>query len=131
MHADADGPGGDGNDGDRQGRVNSVARPTPQSHWHYNVDREVKLDQPAAAVYVQYEAAPALNGYRLFAHCLDDQPRPATPLTVKHAWTEAGTPKEHSQTLDEAGGYVIQAGADPVNTLIELSVPSSAAEPPK
>ncbi len=116
---------------DGRDSATALVRETEQSHWHYNVDREVKLDKPAGTVYVQYEADPALNGYRLFAHCLDDQPRPATPLTVKHAWTEGGVPKEHSQTLHEAGGYAVTAGADPVNTLIELSVPSSAAEPPK
>ena len=107
----------------------ALARPTEQTHWHYNVDREVKLDVPAGAVYVQYEAAPALNAYRLFAHCLDDQPRPATPLTVKHVWTEGDAPKEHSQILDAAGRYAVKAGADPVNTLIELSVPSSIVAP--
>ena len=109
----------------------ALARPTEQTHWHYNVDREVKLDTPANAVYVEYVGNPHLNAYRLIAHCLDDQPRPATPLTVKHVWTEGDLPKEHSQTLNEAGRYAISAGTAPVNTLIELSVPSSAAVPPR
>ena len=109
----------------------ALARPTEQTHWHYNVDREVKLDKPANSVYVEYEANPSLNTYRMIAHCLDDQPRPAMPLTVKHVWTEGDTPKEHSQTLDAAGRYDVTAAADPVNTLIELSVPSSGAELPK
>ena len=88
----------------------------------------MKLDKPANSVYIEYEANPSLNAYRMIAHCLDDQPRPAPPLTVKHVWTEGDAPKEHSQTLDAAGRYAITAGADPVNTLIELSVPSSGAE---
>ena len=106
----------------------ALARPTEQTHWHYNIYREVKLDKPANSVYIEYEANPSLNAYRMIAHCLDDQPRPAPPLTVKHVWTEGDAPKEHSQTLDAAGRYAITAGADPVNTLIELSVPSSGAE---
>ena len=109
----------------------ALARPTEQTHWHYNVDREVKLDQPANNVYVEYEANPNLNAYRLVAHCLDDQPRPSTPLTVKQVWTEGETQKEHVQTLPEAGRYSITAGADPVNGLIELSVPASTADSPK
>ena len=102
----------------------AIDRPTPQSHWHYNVDREVKLEQPARAVYVRYDGQPALNAYRLIAHCLDDVPAAPTPLRVTHSWTEGGQPREHSQTLDPiAGRYQIQAGPDPVNVSIELSVP--------
>jgi hypothetical protein len=111
----ADGPDG----------TNAIDRPTPQAHWHYNVDREVKLDQPANAVYVRYEANPTLNAYRLFAHCLDREPAQPMPLRVKHVWTEAGQPREHSQTLDTgAGHYQVQAGADPVNVSIEFSIPT-------
>ena len=55
----------------------------------------------------------------------------ATPLTVKQVWTEGETQKEHVQTLPEAGRYSITAGADPVNGLIELSVPASTADSPK
>ena len=105
--------------------VTPVDRPTPQSHWHYNVDREMKLDPPADTVYVRYNASPALNSYRLFAHCLDDLPPKPTTLRVTHKWTEAGEPREHSQTLEEgAGRYQVMAGADPVNVSLELSVPS-------
>ena len=102
-----------------------VARPTPQSHWHYNIDREVKLDQPADTVYVRYDASPALNSYRLFAHCHDDVPTKPTSLRVVHTWTEAGRPREHSQTLEPgAVRYQITAGADPMNVSLEMSVPS-------
>ena len=103
----------------------AIDRPTPQAHWHYNVDREVKLDRPAGAIYVRYDANPALNAYRLIAHCQEDAPFQPTPLTVKHTWTEGGQPHEHSQTLDPvASRYQVQAGQDPVNVSIEFSVPS-------
>ena len=105
--------------------VNPISRPTPSSHWHYNVDREQRLDPPASAVYVRYEGNPALNAYRLFAHCLDEAPRPPTPLIVKHQWMEAGALKEQAQTLAPGvDQYQVTAGADPVNVAIELSVPS-------
>lgn len=105
--------------------INSIDRPTAQSHWHYNVDRELKLDQPADAVYVRYDGRPALNSYRLLAHCIDDVPAPGTPLQVTHRWTEDGQPREHSQTLEgNAASYQIQAGAQPINASIELAIPS-------
>ncbi|HEY4258554.1 MAG TPA: hypothetical protein VGM98_00280, partial [Schlesneria sp.] len=105
--------------------VNTIDRPTAQSHWHYNVDREIKLDQPADAVYVRYDGRPALNSYRLFAHCIDDAPLPGTPLQVTHRWTEAGQSREYSQTLEDGTtSYQIQAGAQPINASIELAVPS-------
>ena len=102
-----------------------IERPTPQSHWHYNVDREVKLDRPAGAIYVRYDANSALNSYRMIAHCQDETPSAPTALTVKHTWTEGGQTRDHSQTLDPiAGRYQVQAGPDPVNVSIEISVPS-------
>ncbi|MBS0203379.1 MAG: hypothetical protein JSS49_10800 [Planctomycetes bacterium] len=108
-----DGPGG----------VNPINRPTPQSHWHYNVDREVKLDSPANAIYVRYDGNP-LNSYRLYAHCVEEEPVKPTPLRVTHAWTEAGQPREYTQSLEPGTDrYQIQAGPDPVNVSIELSVP--------
>lgn len=106
--------------------VNAVNRPTAQSHWHYNVDRELKLEQPANAIYVRYDANPALNAYRLYAHCLDESPGKPTDLRITHTWTEAGQPREHSQTvLAGAGPYQVTVGAEPVNVSIELSVPSA------
>lgn len=106
--------------------VNSIERPTPQGHWHYNVDREVKLDDPANVVYVRYNGNPALNAYRLFAHCVEDNPPASTPLTITHNWTEAGQPREQKETIEAGhGSYQIQAGADPVNVSIEMLVPSA------
>lgn len=102
-----------------------IHRPTTQVHGHYNVDREIKLDQPASAVYVRYEGRPGLNTYRLFAHCIDDVPPPVSPMQVTHRWTEAGQPRESSKTLDAGGvSYQIQAGPSPVNESIELAIPS-------
>jgi hypothetical protein len=105
--------------------VTPIHRPTPQSHWHYNVDREVKLDNRADVIYVEYAAAPALNSYRMFAHCVDTPPRTPTPLRVTHVWTEAGERREHSQILDGAKSYQVTAGAEPANVSIEFSVPGS------
>jgi alkylhydroperoxidase family enzyme len=112
--------------GDGDGGVNVIARPTPQAHWHYNFDTQVGLSPGAGdVVYVRYTGFP-LNAYRMFAHCLDDRPRAASPLTVTHHWTEAGQPKQHSQVLEPGmTRYQVQTGADVANVAIELSVPGS------
>ncbi len=106
--------------------MSAIERPTAQTHWHYNVDREVMLGEPAKSVYVQYEATPALNAYRLTAHCLDNAPQSASPLRVTHVWTEGGNQREHSQTLDGPDTYHIHAGKDPVSVSLEFAVPSAS-----
>jgi hypothetical protein len=62
--------------------------PLDTEHWHYNASREVRLDEPARAVYVRYVGDPALNNVQVYAHCLDDFRRSDSPVTITHAWTE-------------------------------------------
>jgi hypothetical protein len=101
--------------------------PADQSHWHYNVDREVKLDRPAQAAFVRYVGDPAVNNIRLYAHCLDDPSRAPAPLLVTHRWTENGEPKSKQVSLDGPGEYEIVTEAEPVDESIEIAVPSRAA----
>ncbi|MBI2929925.1 MAG: hypothetical protein HYY24_30065 [Verrucomicrobia bacterium] len=98
--------------------------PTDQKHWHYNVDREVKLDAPAHAVFVRYVGDPAVNNIRLYAHCLDDPPRAAAPLLVTHRWSEASVPKSKQVTLAGPGEYEIVTDAEPEDESVEIAVPS-------
>jgi hypothetical protein len=97
--------------------------PTDQSHWHYNADREIKLDQPAKVVYLRYEGDPGVNSLRIYAHCLDDRPVRTNPITITHTWTENGVPKTHKVTLAKPGFYEITTDADPVDESIELACP--------
>lgn len=100
-----------------------AAIPPDQSHWHYNVDCEVKLPRPAREVYVRYSGEPALNNIRIFAHCLEDRPRASTAVFVTHAWKENGTRK--TRQLQVEGEYEIEAEVEPEDEFIELAVPSS------
>jgi hypothetical protein len=106
--------------------------PSDQSHWHYNVDREVRLSEPARALFVRYTGEPAVNNVRLFAHCVDDQPRPSAPVLVTHVWSESGVRKSRQVKLDGPGKYEIEVSAEPVDESIEMAVPSMAraATPP-
>lgn len=100
-----------------------ATRPTPQSHWSYQVDREVKLNSPANSVYVRFDAHPALNAYRLFAHCIDNTPVVPSALRIRHQWMAGGDLREHSEVLQPgATGYQVEVDGEPANISIELSV---------
>jgi hypothetical protein len=99
--------------------------PTDQSHWHYNVDREVKLEQPAKAVFLRYVGDPGVNNLRIYAHCIDDDPPRQAPVLVTHAWKENGSLKTQRVTLTKPGPYDITTTAEPADEYVELAVASS------
>ncbi len=101
--------------------------PTYCNHWHYNADREVRLDEPARTIYVRYVGDPAVNNIRIYAHCLDDEPRAGAPVAITHVWLENGARKTKRVTLDGPGEYEIVAGADPTDESVEIAVPSDGA----
>jgi len=102
--------------------------PTDQSHWHYNVDREIKLERPASAIFIRYVGDPALNNIRLYAHCLDDaRAAVSEPLLITHRWTENGISKIKQVGLTGQGEYELVTAAEPVNESIELAVPNGTA----
>jgi hypothetical protein len=103
--------------------------PPTQGHWHYNADVEVKLDEPADVVYIQYVGDPGVNNLRIFAHCVEEKKRPATPIEITHAWKERGVLKTKNVRLDEPGTYDVEVGAKPVDEYIIMSVPSSRKVP--
>jgi hypothetical protein len=105
-----------------------AAVPTDNDHWHYNADREVRLEVPAGRVYVRYLGDPALNNIRIYAHCIEDRPPRAGPLRIRHGWTEKGTPKAKSILLDKPGSYTITCEEDPQDEFLELAVPSNPSD---
>lgn len=104
--------------------IYQAAIPTDQDHWHYNADREVKLDAPAKTVYLRYIGEPGVNNLRIYAHCVDDRPRPSVPVNVTHVWTENGVRKTQTVTLSKPGTYEVTTDAEPVDESIEIAVPS-------
>ena len=98
--------------------------PLDNEHWHYNADREVRLEQPTENVYVRYTGDPAINNIRIYAHCLDDQPAKSSRVQVKHVWSEDGQSKNFETTLDADGQYNVNVAGNPVNESIEIAVPS-------
>lgn len=98
--------------------------PTDMGHWHYNAAREVRLAKPAERLFVRYFGDPAVNNFKIYAHCVDKEPKSSSPVIVTHTWTEAGTEKTRRVELSGTGDYEIVAGPAPVDKSIEIAVPS-------
>ena len=98
--------------------------PTDTDHWNYNADVEVRLDAPAKSVFIRYVGDPAVNNIRIYAHCVDDKPRPPSPTRITHAWREKGAAKTKAVALKEPGPYTITCENDPQDEFFELSIPS-------
>lgn len=98
--------------------------PADQDHWHYNVDREVKLAAPVRTVYLRYVGDPGVNNLRIYAHCMDDQPRIGSPVVITHRWTESGALKTREVRLDKPGSYEVTTVGEPVDESIELAISS-------
>jgi hypothetical protein len=101
---------------------------TDMEHWHYNAAREVRLDTPAEKLYVRYFGDPALNNFKIYAHCVDDRPRPPSPVVITHTWREHGAEKTKRIELDGAGEYEIVAESEPTDQSVEIAVPSDGRE---
>ncbi|MBI4662545.1 MAG: hypothetical protein HY735_27340 [Verrucomicrobia bacterium] len=98
--------------------------PTDQDHWHYNVDRPVKLDEATRTLYVRYVGDPALNNIRIYAHCLDDRPPASRPVQITHVWSENGARKSKTVTCAGPSAYELDVEGEPVDESITLAVAS-------
>jgi hypothetical protein len=101
--------------------------PPDQGHWHYNADREVRLSRPARRVYIRYTGDPAVNNVRVYAHCLDDQAPPPSPVRITHAWRENGALKTKQITMPGPGTYDVVVENEPEDEYLSLSVPGTSA----
>jgi hypothetical protein len=98
--------------------------PTDTEHWHYNACREVRLAEPADQIYVRYVGDPAVNNFQIYAHCQDAGRPSCTPVTITHVWTENGVKKTKRVSPGNHGRYEIRVDAEPIDQMIEISVPS-------
>lgn len=103
--------------------------PGDHNHWHYQFLSDVRLDQPAETVYLQLEGRPALNAYRIVAHCIPRETQPASRLQVTHRWREAGVEKESAHELEEGANYQVVAGDQIENVAVEYRV--AGGRPPR
>jgi len=100
--------------------------PTDTEHWHYNAAREVRLEEPAEAIFVRYRGDPALNNFHIHAHCIDDVSPQRPVLEVAHHWREGERERRFSTRLAEPAAYEVVCEGEPENLSVVLSVPSTA-----
>ncbi len=105
-----------------------AAVPTDTEHWHYNAYREVRLDRPARRLFVRYVGDPALNNFRIYAHCLDDGRRSTRPVFITHTWRENGETKKKVVSLSGPGTYEVVTEDEPENVSVEIAVPSDGPQ---
>ena len=98
--------------------------PEYQSHWHYNADVEVRLDQAAPTVYLRYVGDPGVNNVRTYAHCLRETPCTSSPVVITHGWNEDGDLRRKTVRLKQPGPYEVVTEGDPDDEFVEIAVPS-------
>jgi hypothetical protein len=106
--------------------IYEAAVPNDQGHWHYNIDREVKLETPAKTLFLQYVGHPAVNTIRIYAHYVSDRPRSSAPVTITHVWTEGRSIRTRTVTMARPGTYEVVTSEEPVDEAVEISVASVA-----
>ncbi len=102
--------------------------PTDAGHWHCNAAREVRLDEPAEKLFVRYFGDPAVNNFKIYAHCIDEKPASTSPVVVTHTWTEDGVEKTKRVELDGASEYEIVAASEPTDEAVEIAVLSDGPQ---
>jgi hypothetical protein len=87
------------------------------------VDERVRsLPAGTNTVYVRYRLeGMALDDIRLAA--ISRAAAAASPLEITHLWSEAGTPRRHTERVSGPRRYKVRAGTDVVNESIILSCP--------
>ncbi len=97
--------------------------PTWVSHWRYNRDTDIKLDQPAPVVYVRFHGDPGLNTMRACLHLLPNN-SPSPSIRVTHAYDSDGRRQEKAIDLAGPVAYTVSCEGDPENVSVTLALPS-------
>jgi len=98
--------------------------PDWNQHWHYAMDTEAVLDEPARAVYVRYTGDPGLNAIRIYAHCRDPRPANTGIVRVTHDYSIGDERIRKSVEVPAGGGsYTIDCPEAPANHALKLEIP--------
>jgi hypothetical protein len=105
--------------------------PTWVSHWRYNWDTDIRLDQPAEAVYVKFRGDPGLNAMRACLHLLPKEPPrsaaarwASTSVRITHTYDIDGRRYEKTVGLAAPGAYTVSCDGNPENISVTAAVPS-------
>jgi len=97
--------------------------PTWVSHWRYNWDTDIRLDQPAEVVYVKFHGDPGLNTMRACLHLLPKDV-PSANVRITHSYDIAGQRHEKTVDMAEPAAYTVSCDSDPENVSVAIAVPS-------
>ena len=97
--------------------------PTWVSHWRYNWDTDIRLDQPAQVVYVKFHGDPGLNAMRACLHLLPKE-APSAGVRVTHTYDIDGRRTEKTVDLTQPAAYTVSCDGDPENVSVTIAVPS-------
>jgi hypothetical protein len=95
--------------------------PTWVSHWRYNWDTDIRLDQPAEVVYVKFHGDPGLNTMRACLHVLPND-SPNTGVRIRHTYAIDGRRYEKAVDLAEPAAYTVSCDGDPENVSVTIAV---------
>lgn len=98
--------------------------PTWVSHWRYQWDQDVRLEEPARTVFVKYTGDPGVNVIRATLHLRPDRPS-GGPVRITHGYELGGRPTEKAVEMAEPGEYTVHVDGDPVNTFIRIESPTT------
>jgi hypothetical protein len=101
--------------------------PNWNNHWHYAMDTDVVLPEPARRVWVRYTGNPGLNAIRIYAHCRDPRPVNSGVVRVTHDYNIGDERILKTVEVPAGGGsYTIDCPVDPANNALTLEVPHAA-----
>jgi len=102
--------------------------PAWTAHWRYNYDTDVRLPQPAEAVYAKFTGRPAVNVIRA---CLHVQAAVATDPVVRitHGYRIGQNLIQKSIDMPRPGEYTIDCDEDVENVFVRIEKRSKASNP--
>ena len=96
-------------------------------HWHYGMDEDIVLDQPAESVYFKYIGDPGLNQVWVYGHCLGREVDNSAAVEITYGVEENGEMKEVTNSFADKAEFTIDSGNEPDSKYFRLSLPSKPA----
>ncbi len=93
------------------------------AHWHYGMDEDVMLDEPADKVWLKCVGKPGVNQIWVYAHCLPENGA-GRSVELTHGYKLDGELVEKKFTFDGQEEYLVECPAEPENVYLDMYNPS-------
>jgi hypothetical protein len=98
--------------------------PDWNNHWHYALDKDVLLDEPAESLRVRYVGDPGVNGVRVNLHSLPPRSSEDEAVVVTHGFELDGQLVQRRFSFDKPANYTIDCEQVPKNAFVQIAVRS-------